>query len=312
MKTRPVTLEPYNPLWPTLFAQEAARIQKALGPNCVAIHHVGSTAVPGLAAKPIIDMIPVVSSITGVDLTNSAMQSLGYAVKGEAGMLFRRFFTKESPELSCNIHVYEADAGEVDRLLRFRDWMRTHADDLKAYATLKQNLALQFPDDRTAYCLAKDAFVAEIDNKTGYDGFRCVLALTTREWEAYHRIRDEQMFTPYGIIYDRNHPSITAQNNAHIVMYKGADIVSVAQVEWMNEEQAALRSLGTDKPFQNHGYGAYLLKSVERWVRQQGRKEILLHAVLSAEHFYRKLGYRDVVFDDPCLIPVYKDLGKTL
>lgn len=310
--TKPVTLESTNPLWPTMFEQEAARIQKALGTNCITIHHVGSTAVPGLAAKPIIDMIPVVRDITQVDLANSAMQSLGYDVKGEAGMLFRRFFTKKTPDLNCNIHIYEPDAGEVDRLLRFRDWMRTHPDDLKAYATLKQQLAIQYPQDLTAYCLAKDAFVAQIDSKTGYDGFRCVLALTTREWEAYHRIRDELMFRPSGIIYDRNHPSITAENNAHIVLYKGSQIVSVAQVEWMNEQQAALRSLATDTPFQKRGYGAYLLKSLERWIRQQGRNQILLHAVPTAEHFYRQLGYHDIVFDDPCRIPVYIDLGKTL
>src|SRR5436190_21363500 len=93
--TRKIEVVPYNPAWPQLFEEEAAKIKQALGENCIAVHHIGSTAVPGLSTKPILDMSPVVLDIMRVDQATPSMRSLGYEAKGEFGMLFRRFFTKE-------------------------------------------------------------------------------------------------------------------------------------------------------------------------------------------------------------------------
>ena len=89
-----IEVVPYEPNWPMEFEQEAGQIKKALGDNCIEIHHIGSTSIPNLAAKPIIDMIPVVLDISKVDSANAAMQALGYEAKGEYGMLFRRYFQK--------------------------------------------------------------------------------------------------------------------------------------------------------------------------------------------------------------------------
>ncbi len=114
-----IEIVPYDPHWPTIFEAEAAAIQKALGDNCIAIHHIGSTSVPGLAAKPIIDMIPVVHNIMRVDAANPKMNILGYESKGEYGMIFRRYFKKES----ANIHIYEQNSGEIDRCIQFRETM---------------------------------------------------------------------------------------------------------------------------------------------------------------------------------------------
>lgn len=267
--TNRVTVIPYNPLWPALFEQEAILIKQILGDNCIEIHHVGSTAVPGLAAKPIIDMIPVVKDITQVDLINEKMQSLGYEVKGEAGMLFRRFFKKENAPIESNVHIYEQGAGETDRMLKFRDWMRTHPEDRDVYAALKENLAHKYPTDITAYCLEKEAFVTSIDQKTGYDGLRCVLALSPREWEAYHRIHKEQFFSTADV-YDKNHPALTTKNHFHLTLYKGTEIICVAHVEFVNT-MAIIRSLATDMPYQNQGYDNYMRQLLETWIKQQGK-----------------------------------------
>jgi len=83
---------PYHSEWPQLFEIEAAKIKQALSDNCITIHHIGSTSVTGLAAKPIIDMVPVVKNITTVDSAAKKMLALGYEAKGEYGMLFRRYF----------------------------------------------------------------------------------------------------------------------------------------------------------------------------------------------------------------------------
>src|SRR5580698_1970268 len=87
---RTIEVVPYNPEWPQMFEAEAALIKKALGDNCIAIHHIGSTSIPGLSAKPIIDILPVVKDILKVDA--KPIEALGYQAKGENGMAFRRYF----------------------------------------------------------------------------------------------------------------------------------------------------------------------------------------------------------------------------
>lgn len=84
-----IKVVPYNGNWPKMFEQESALIQQALGANCIIIHHIGSTSIPGLSAKPIIDMLPVVKNILEVDKATKAMESLGYEVKGEYGIALR-------------------------------------------------------------------------------------------------------------------------------------------------------------------------------------------------------------------------------
>ncbi len=152
-----VQIVAYRKEWPHLFAEEAKCIQRALGDNCVAIHHVGSTAIPDLSAKPIIDIIPVVKDILGVKESLPAMKQLGYESRGEFGMLFRHYFVKGRECRTFNVHVFEESNPEVDRHIKFRDWMRSHADDREAYQKLKTELALKFPNDIMSYCFGKDA-----------------------------------------------------------------------------------------------------------------------------------------------------------
>lgn len=96
--TQEVVVVPYKNEWPALFETEAMLIKQALGDNCLLVHHIGSTAVPGLASKPIIDILPVVKNILHVDQVTSAMEQLGYEAKGEYGIPFRRYFQKGAVE----------------------------------------------------------------------------------------------------------------------------------------------------------------------------------------------------------------------
>lgn len=137
---------PYNRQWADLFKTEGPKIQQALGDNCIDVLHVGSTAVPGLWAKPIIDIIPIVKDIYAVDVRNEHMEAMGFEVRGEAGMLFRRFFQRRSPSVACNVHVYEPWNGEVKRLVLFRDFLRTHSELRDKYANLKRKLSKKTND----------------------------------------------------------------------------------------------------------------------------------------------------------------------
>ena len=164
---RNVKVVPYDPRWPEMFREESIKIEQALGNNCSGVHHIGSTAIPGLSAKPIIDILPVVKDIVEVDAATKAMENLGYEAKGENGMAFRRFFQKGKEVRTHHVHVYEKEDPEIDRYLKFRDWMCSNKEDFQAYSTLKLELVSKFPQDIFQYCLGKDLFVAGIDAKDG-------------------------------------------------------------------------------------------------------------------------------------------------
>ncbi len=306
-----IEVVPYNLQWPDIFDQEAALIKQAFGPNCSHIHHVGSTAIPGMPAKPIIDIIPVVQDIIQVDAAANAMADLGYEVKGEAGMLFRRFFLKRGSAF-FNVHVYEADAGEVDRLIKFRDWMRTHQQDADDYANLKVKLTSLYPEDILQYVMGKENLVARIDRKTGFNGIRIVKALTDREWQAYHRIRKEQIFDLIGAEYNPQHPSLNDPAHIHLVLYKGSDIAGVAHLQFLDDHNAVLRPFAMDAPYQKKGLGSIYLKQIERWLRQQGCQLLRLHAQPKAVKFYERLGYERMPFVEESrpVVEGQVDMGK--
>ena len=305
-----IEVVPYNPDWPLEFEKEAAKIKEALGDNCLIIHHIGSTSVSGLSAKPLIDILPVVRDISIVD--KIAMEKLGYEARGEFGIPFRRFFCKGKNTRTHNVHIFEQGNSEIERHLKFRDWMRNHIDDRDAYAKLKTDLAEKFPHDIYSYCAGKDEFIARIDKNAGWNGYRFVVAATPREWQEYHRIRREQIFDSLNIIYDENHPTITAANHFHFVLYKGTKIVTVAHIEFLNNTEAAIRSLATDEPNKMQGHAKYMMNLLEKWIKQQGKQIIKLHANLEAEQFYRKLRFNNMEFNDISISGNVIDLGKIL
>ncbi|MCB1149600.1 MAG: GrpB family protein [Chlamydiia bacterium] len=201
-----IEIRAYDASWLSLFAAEAALVKKALGANCLEVHHIGSTAVPGLAAKPVIDMIPVVEDITAV--TDAPLEKLGYQAKGEYGIWFRRYFTKPG----FHVHIFEEGDPEIRRHLNFRDFLRTHDAERDRYAALKKELA-ETSLDLFTYTLGKERFIAAIDRAAGSNFYRIVEALTQREWEAVVSFGGVKSVDP---------------NDTHAVLYKGSDIVGYA------------------------------------------------------------------------------------
>lgn len=289
-----IIIEPYNPLWPKYYREEAKALKKVFNKELEAIHHVGSTSVKGLAAKPIIDIIPVVKNIQKVDDLNDKMEALGYEVKGEFGLPFRRFFTKRQGSAQFNVHVYEKHHPEISRMILLREYLKKHPADKKRYAVLKSELAQKFPDDINAYCEAKTDFIKEIDAKSGYKGFRIAQVLTREEFEAYHRIRKNEIFDRLKIEYDPNHPTLRLENHTHFVCRKNTTIIGVAEIEFLESQSVALRYLAIDSNFQNLGYGKKLLKTLEKWLKQKGITRLLTHAMLESTFFFKRLGYHEV------------------
>ncbi|HAT1867318.1 TPA: GNAT family N-acetyltransferase [Legionella pneumophila] len=295
---RLIEVVPYDAGWPMQFVQEAEVIKKALGDNCIEIHHIGSTSVAGLRAKPVIDMLPVVLDITKVDSSNASMRALGYEAKGEYGMPFRRYFQKGGNQRTHQAHVFELGNPEIERHLKFRDWMRTHPEDRDAYACLKQDLALQYPDDITAYCLGKEDFIATIDKKAGFNGLRIVKTLTMREWNTARHLRQFYFFDKAGL---SDPYTWTFEHDAHVhfVLYQGSEIIGYAHLQLWPKERAALRIIVIDEFKRNHQYGSQFLALCEKWLKNQGYQSLHVESSPDALKFYRNNGYIDMPFDDP-------------
>ncbi|MBZ5500294.1 MAG: GrpB family protein [Acidobacteriia bacterium] len=160
----PVVIVDYDLRWAAMFAEEKARILEALDGLDVAVEHVGSTSVPGLAAKPIIDIMVVVPDPATGEKTIAPLTVLGYDYHGELGIPGRFYFAKGRPR-KHHLHMYPRCHPEIARLLLFRDYLRANPDAAHEYAKLKRALAEKFRDDREAYTEAKNDFIRSIEAK---------------------------------------------------------------------------------------------------------------------------------------------------
>jgi len=165
-----VRIVDYDPRWPEMYADERARVVEAAGGWLVNIQHVGSTAVPGLAAKPVVDMMAAVSSLADAKHIIEPLAALGYdyVPEYEVEMPERRYFRKGrrgSDGDKYHLHVVELGGEFWRRHLAFRDYLRTHADAVRQYAELKQRLAVEHGTDMDGYTDAKSEFIRGIERK---------------------------------------------------------------------------------------------------------------------------------------------------
>ena len=158
-----VRVIPYDKEWPKRFEDEADRLRAALPQGLVAIHHIGSTSVRGLAAKPIIDIMPEVVQLKTVDEHTPSLEALGYIAKGEYGIPGRRFFYKGETDRAHHIHVFEQGSHGLKRHLAFRDYLRAHPEEARRYASIKKRLAEKFPFDIDGYCEGKHDYLQTVE-----------------------------------------------------------------------------------------------------------------------------------------------------
>lgn len=161
---RIVEVIPYEPAWAERFRTEVAAITNILRSNLICVHHIGSTAVPGLAAKPTIDILLVVGDVKALDASNEAIMALGYQPKGENGIPGRRYFQKLAGEVHLvHIHAFPEKHPEIMRYLNFRDYLIAHPNIARDYQVLKERLAKQYRDAPALYTSGKTDFIRAID-----------------------------------------------------------------------------------------------------------------------------------------------------
>lgn len=159
-----ILISNYDPRWPELFRQQVEKIQQALGPRALRIEHVGSTSVPELAAKPIIDIVLIVADSAEEKAYVPELESIGYTLRiREPDWHQHRMLKRQDPE--TNLHVFSTGCPEVDRMLMFRDWLRTNSADRDLYARTKMSLAQQDWKYVQNYADAKTAVIEEITQR---------------------------------------------------------------------------------------------------------------------------------------------------
>jgi GrpB-like predicted nucleotidyltransferase (UPF0157 family) len=162
----PITLAEYDPAWPKLYAREARRIRDALGDWVVDVEHVGSTSVPGLVAKPRIDVLLVVPDPAAERDYVPPLEAAGYVLRiREPDWFEHRMFN--GPDTDINLHVFGVGCAEIDRMLAFRDHLRAHAADRERYAAAKRELAARRWRHVQDYADAKSDVVREILARVG-------------------------------------------------------------------------------------------------------------------------------------------------
>jgi GrpB-like predicted nucleotidyltransferase (UPF0157 family) len=165
MAPQPVVVFPYDPEWPETFVSIRRALTEALRKTAIAIEHVGSTSVPGMAAKPIIDIDIVIGSEAELTCAISKLAAIGYRYEGEKGVVGRHAFRPPTDLPKHHPYVCAVGNPELNRHLAFRDHLRENESDAKAYAKLKRELAERFGTDRDGYSEAKTAFVEEVLRK---------------------------------------------------------------------------------------------------------------------------------------------------
>jgi len=299
MTYKSIEVVPHNSNWPQLFEAEADLIKQKLGNNFLEIHHVGSTSVPGLCAKPIIDIILVVrNSVESI----APLESIGFKFRGEMNIPFRSYFSKKTGT-PVHLHVYEPGSAETELNLLFRNFLRSNSKACAEYANLKNTLAEEQKNYKNAppmfshYTLGKNAFIQKILQQAEFDKLRLMHCTHYAEWEATKAYRQKYFFDKVPIadpyIWTFNHPDHT-----HFVLYKGTQIIGYAHLQRWPNQRAAMRIIVIDEAFRNQKYGSYLLELSEKWLKLQGFISLHVQSSPRAYNFYCQHGYTEMPFDD--------------
>jgi len=170
---RNLLLEEYNPRWKIEYEKEKNLLNQILGGQLIDIYHIGSTSIPNLISKPIIDILLIVENINQVEQFRKKLESIGYVWKGEFGIAGRRYLEKirldvnkqNQPEDFIHLHIYQKDSPEIKRHLLFQDYLLSHPKVVEEYNKLKKELFAKVGNNRQAYQEGKEEFIKMIENK---------------------------------------------------------------------------------------------------------------------------------------------------
>lgn len=311
-----VIVTAYNSDWPIMFDAEAIKIRDALGDNCIAVHHVGSTSVPGLIAKPKIDIIAVVKDPANII---EPLEKIGIKFRGEYNIPMHYGFSKRG-STEVNLHVYEEGHPEIELNLLFRDYLRDHPEIRDEYANLKEELLKNSSSHEkknsmfTGYNLGKDAFIHKVLKAANFNRIRLMLSTHYSEWDMAKKFRQKYFFQPIGIS-DPYTWTFDHKDHIHLILYQGVEIIGYAHVQLWPDHRAAIRIIVIDEAYRQHGFGSQFLQLCERWLKRKGIRSLHCESRPNTVNFYRRNGYTEMLFEDPsgeAPSPQDVEMGKIL
>ncbi|MFN7710431.1 MAG: GrpB family protein [Holosporales bacterium] len=263
MIAKQIHIHPYNPMWPKLFTEQADALQNLLGRHYLAVHHIGSTSIPGLSAKEDIDILLVVD-----DLKQSLqLQGHGYVFKGELNVPLRFYYSRNSPACKVNLHVCEKDHGFIRLNLTFRDALRASTTLRDAYGSLKLSLIQEprshekRPGQFSGYNLGKDAFIKKVLNEAGFQDWMLTFCMHHDEWHHYHLLQGNPTSDPlpHGV------------DAAHLVLAYGTQIVASAHLR-LKDQSATLIKIATSSDGAAHEAHPMMMTLLSQWLRFHGKE----------------------------------------
>jgi GrpB-like predicted nucleotidyltransferase (UPF0157 family) len=159
LSNRVIEIVDYDPNWKEIFKTERVMLTKAIGCNAVKIEHIGSTAVTGLASKPIVDILIEVTNLGLLDATNEKIEALGYTIKGENGISGRRYFQKGGNQRSHHVHAFQTDDLHLLRHRAFKEYLIAHPIIASEYSSIKKESISKSDNDINIYMALKNDFI---------------------------------------------------------------------------------------------------------------------------------------------------------
>lgn len=268
MAKKVIRVVEYNHKWPKVFEAHANEIKTVLRENAVKIYHVGSTSVPGLCAKPTVDIMCVVKNLKTATET---LKSLGYISKGEFNIPLRLFFNKKVPD-DINLHVLKENNGEIEWNLCFQNYLRKNKDAKELYAKTKIDLINQNPDgfnilhnSLPEYTIRKGKIISEIAKMAGFNGYRFVIASNENEMESCKRL------------LNLNEINFESKHNVYLCLYKGVDVTASAMLEFNGRYLEDVNVVSIEKMgFLDKESKTVLLSRMKEWFEFKNIKEVYL------------------------------------
>lgn len=290
---RQIVIADYDPRWAARFEEERSRIGRYV-PWIVAMEHAGSTAVPGLAAKPIIDMLAAVRDLAEVEAGQKMLEDLGYEFLADPTLPERRYFRiRKGVEHTHHLHIYGA-AGFSERAdLLFRDYLRAHSETARRYGALKRELADQFPEDPIAYTEAKADFVRQVVALALVErGLRRSAAAIPSDYVIEravpaHLAAVRELLAADGLVTEGLYEAF-----GFMVARDPTGIAGAAGLE-IYGQGALLRSLVVQRAARGRGLGLALARAAIDWARELGVAQLYLLTTTAAD-FLSRLGFKRI------------------
>eukprot|EP00210_Caulerpa_lentillifera_P008768 g8364.t1 len=285
-----------------IIREEKKSIEKKIPKDQKAeIIHVGSTSVPDLISKPIIDII--VACEDPRRLVNH-FKALGYEYKGIFNIPFRHFFTKDQRDendFAINLHLHEHGNPEIMLNIGFRDYLLKNQDARKEYGELKKMLA-QKPESSTRgrqgianYTLGKESFIRRVLESINFKGLCFRLCTHKGEWAKYREMREREVAKEDLDIGGASDNIYEQEGYFFPILSKCVDIVSIAHLEFpLDARHAILHLIATDLHVQKKGYASHMLTLIEKWVREEGKEALYVRRTLKTQGFFVKRGFQEV------------------